>query len=193
MPKKQSVEEEIIKARISARANITVAVITGSVTLLVALISVIWGPMLLKTMNKEPSPTIEPTSATRDWYVIFELKFPAYYWTEGPHSYLFDANCPFGINSTGAEEPTYMFTVDKVAQIQKSTVFIRRRGLYLTEIEGDAFGHFIHPSQETAAIYSPFALSFEDAKRLRDECKVLITIDDKASMDLSPIKIDKIH
>ncbi|HXD10994.1 MAG TPA: hypothetical protein VN653_13095, partial [Anaerolineales bacterium] len=87
--------------------------------------------------------------------------------------------------------PTNPFSVDRTAKIQNSTVFIRRRGFYRTEVRGDAFGHVMHPSQETAAIYSLFALSFEDAQRLKEECKVSIKIDDGSFEELSPTRIDK--
>lgn len=164
---------------------------TSIVTFLVVIIGILWGSIFLQKRTSTPTPTIEPTTPSNDWYVIFEIKFPANYWTEGIHSFLFDADCPFGIIATSENGPTNSFSVDRTAEIQNSIVFIRRRGLYLTEIEGDAFGHLIHPSQETAAIYSLFTLSFEDAKRLKDECKVSIKIDDGAVLDLKPIRIGK--
>ena len=176
---------------ISAINSGTIAIIVAIIGLLGTIIATILGPIIVKKVTDTPTPTNTPTALARDWYVIFELKFPPDYWSEGLHSYLFDADCPFGINSTGESEPAYSFSVDRTADIQKSTVFIRRKGLYLTEIEGDILGFSIHPSQETTAIYSPFALSFEDAKRLQDECKVTIKIDNGAFVDLTPIKIDK--
>ena len=192
MSKKQLNDAEIAAAKIAQRTSIITTTITVLGSLLGILIAAIWGPILLHKWTSTPTPTVEPTSQSRDWYVIFELKFPPDYWSEGFHSYIFDADCPFGINSTDESEPAYSFSVDQTADIQNSTVFIRRRGLYLTEIEGDVLGHSVHPSQETAAIYSPFALSFEDAKRLQDECEVKIKIDDGVIVDLTPIKIDKL-
>ena len=180
-------------AKNSARASIITTVIAGIVTLLVAIMGFIWGPLFLQKRTNAPTPTLEATMPSHGWYVIFELKFPANYWAEGIHSFLFDADCPFGINSTSENGPTNSFSVNKTAKIQNSTVFIRRRGLYLTEIEGDAFGHLIHPFQETAAIYSLFALSLEDAKRLQDECKVLIKIDNGPFVNLTAMKIEKTH
>lgn len=191
MSKKSLTNTEIVAAKIAQRTSIITTTITVLGSLLGILIATIWGPILLQKWTSTPTPISESTIQTRDWYVLFELKFPPDYWSEGLHSYLFNADCPFGINSTGESEPTYSFSVDRAAEIQDSMIFIRRKGLYLTETEGDVFGHSIHPSQETAAIYSPFALSFDDAKRLQDECKVTIEIDNKASLDLSPIKIDK--
>lgn len=170
-------------AKISARARM----ITLIATSLVAIIGFIWGSLFLQKQTSPPTPTIE----SHRWYVIFELKFPANYWAEGVHSFLFDADCPLDINATNENGPANSFSVDRTAQIQNSTVFIRRRGLYLTEIEGDAFGHLIHPSQETAAIYSLFALSLEGAKRLQAECKVLIKIDNGPFVNLTAMKIDK--
>lgn len=140
----------------------------------------------------DTTPSINTQSPqSRGWYVVFELKFTSAYWAEGIHSYLFNADCPFGINSTGESEPTYSFSVDRTADIQNSIAFICRKGLHLTEIEGDIFGCSIHSSQETAAIYSPLALSFEDTKRLQDECEFKIKIDNRTFVDLIPIKIDK--
>jgi len=165
-------------------------VMTGIVTLLVAMVGFIWGSLFLQKRISAPTPTIEPTVSSQRWYVIFELKFPANYWAAGVHSFLFNADCPSGIKSTSENGPTNPFSVDRTAKIQNSTVFIRRRGLYLTEIKGDAFGHLIHPSQETAAIYSLFALSLEDAKRLQAECKVSIKIDNGPSVYLTAMKID---
>jgi hypothetical protein len=191
MPEKQPTNSELTK--VSARSNIISTFIASIVTLLVAIVGVVLGPIFLHQWASTPTPTIEPTHLSRDWYVIFELRFPANYWAEGVHSFLFDADCPFGMSSTSENGPTNAFSVDRTAEIQDSTVFIRRRGLYLTEIKGDAFGHFIHPSQETAAIYTLFALSFEDAKRLRDECKVAIKIDDGSFVDLAPTELDKIQ
>ena len=189
MPQKQPTNAMLIK--ISGRTNIITTPLTCIIIFLVAIIGFIWGSIFLQKWTSTPTPTIEPTTPSRDWYVIFEHKFPTNYWAEGVHSFLFDADCPFGINSTSENGPTNAFSVDRTANIQISTVFIRRRGLYLTEIKGDAFGHFVHPSQETAAIYSLFALSFEDAKRLKAECKVSIKIDNGSFVDLTPAKIDK--
>ena len=189
MPKKQLPDAE--KARISAESNMITTIITSILTFLVVIMGFLWGSIFLQKRTSTPTPAIEPTTPSNDWYVIFELKFPANYWTEGIHSFLFDADCPFGIIATSENGPTNSFSVDRTAEIQNSTVFIRRRGLYLTEIEGDAFGHLIHPFQETAAIYSLFTLSFEDAKRLKDGCQVSIKIDDESFVDLTPIKIDK--
>jgi hypothetical protein len=193
MPKKQSPDTEIVKAKISARTNIIVAVISGLVTLFVTLISVIWGPQILQNLTRTPTPTLEQMPQPRDWYVIFEHKFPASHWTEGIHKYLFQAICPFGINSTKADEPPYSFSVRQTAEIQNSMIYIRRGGLYLVEIFGTPVNIAIHPSQETTAIYAPLAVSFEDAKRLRDECMVKIQIDDGVFLDLQPTKIDKLH
>ena len=162
-------------------------VMTGIVILLVAMIGFIWGSSFLQKRISAPTPTIE----SHNWYVICELKFPVNYWAEGVHSFLFDADCPLDIKATSESGPTNSFSVDSIAKIQNSTVFIRRRGLYLTEIEGDAFGHLIHPSQETTAVYSLFALSLEDAKQLQDECKVLIKIDNGPFLNLTAIKIDR--
>jgi hypothetical protein len=189
MPEKQPTKSELTK--VSARSNKISTCIASLVILLVAMVGVVGGPIFLHRWVSTQTPAIEPTPLSRDWYVIFELRFPANYWAEGVHRFLFDADCPKGINSTSENGPTNAFSVDRTAKIQNSTVFIRRRGLYLTEIKGDAFGHFIHPSQETAAIYSLFASSFEDAKRLKDECQVLIKIDDGASVGLTPTKLDK--
>lgn len=192
MSKKQLNDAEIAAAKIAQRTSIITTTITVLGSLLGILIAAIWGPILLHKWTSTPTPTVEPTSQSRDWYVIFELKFPPNYWTEGIHSYLFDAQCPFGINSTGEDESTYSFTVGQTTQIQDSTVYIRRGGLFLSEIEGTSLGSFVHPFQETAAIYSPFALSFEDAERLQDECIVQIKIDNGTFVDLTPIKIDKL-
>ena len=192
MPKKQPTDEEIINAKISARTNIIVALITGFVTILVTLITVIWGPIWLKNMDKEPTPTVEPTSTPRDWYVIFELEFPSNYWAEGIHKYLFKADCPFGINSTGIKESSYSFSVKQTAEVQNTIVYIRRGGLYSVEIFGDKSDNTINSLQKTTAIYSPFTITFEDAKRLRDECKVDIQIDDGEFISLAPTRIDKL-
>lgn len=127
----------------------------------------------------------------RDWYVLFVYEFPAGYWKEGMHKYYFKAVCPFGINSTGVDEPTYSLTVKQDTEPQKSTVYIRRGGLYLTEILGASYGDTLHPSQTTTAIYSPFATTFEDAERLRDECVVQMRVDDGEFIDLHPVGIDK--
>jgi hypothetical protein len=188
MSKRKSSKEE----GSSAINGGTIAIIVAIIGLLGTIIATILGPIIVKRATDTPTPVNTQSSQRRDWYVIFELKFPPNYWTEGLHSYLFDANCPFGINSTGENEPAYSFTVDPTTQIQTSIVYIRRGGLFLSEIQGDSLGNFIHPSQETAAIYSPFALAFEDAKQLKDECKVTIKIDNGTSMDLTPTSIDKL-
>jgi len=138
------------------------------------------------------SVTTSPPAPPRDWYVIFSHEFPAGYWNEGIHKYLFKADCPFSINSTKANEPPYSFSVRQGAELQDSMVYIRRGGLFLVEISGISFDDKINPSQATTAIYGPLALTFEDAKRLRDECKVRISIDDGEFTDLNPIRIDKI-
>jgi len=177
-------------ANISARTIIT-TIVTSIVILLVAIIGFVWGSLFLQKQISAPTPAIESIITSQRWYVIFELKFPANYWTEGIHSFLFDANCPPGINAKSENGPTNPFSVDSTAKIQESTVFIRRRGLYLNEIEGDAFGHLIHPSQKTAVIYSLFVSSLEDAKRLQDQCKVSIKIDNDPFVKLIVIKIDK--
>jgi hypothetical protein len=191
MPRKKLSDTGIAKN--PARTNIIAIIITILVTLFVAIVGFILGPIFLQKLTGTPTPTIEPTAPSRGWYVIFELKFPANYWAEGVHSFLFESDCPPDINSTSENGPTNAFSVDRTAQIQNSTVFIRRRGLYLTEIKGDAFGHLFHPSQETAAVYSLFTSSFEDAKRLQDECKVSIKIDDGPFVNLTATKIDKIQ
>jgi hypothetical protein len=178
-------------AKFAARKNSIATVITGIITLLLTMIVFLGGSLFLQKWTSVPTPTIEPTRPSHGWYVIFELKFPANYWAEGIHSFLFDADCPFDINATSENGRTNSFSVDRTAEIQDSIVFIRRRGLYLTQIKGDAFGHSIHPSQQTAAIYSLSALSFENAKRLKDECKVSIKIDDGSFVELTPTKIDK--
>jgi len=185
MPKKQLTDTEMTK--ISARARIITTVMIGIVTLLVAMIGFIRGSLSLQKRTSAPIPTSE----SQRWYVIFELKFPANTWAEGVHSFLFDADCPVDIQSKSENGPTNPFSVDSTAKIQNSTVFIRRRGLYLTEIDGDAFGHLIHPSQETAAVYSLFVSSPEDAKRLQAECKVIIKIDNRPFVNLTAIRIDK--
>lgn len=169
------------KAKVSARARMI-----GIVILLVAIIGLIWGSLFLQERTSIPTPTIK----SHGWYAIFELKFRANYWAPGVHSFLFDADCSSGIKSTSENGPTNPFSVDSTANIQNSTVFIRRRGLYLTEIRGDAFGHLIHPSQETAAIYSLLTSSLEDAKRLQNECKVSIKIDDGPFVNMTVTKID---
>jgi hypothetical protein len=189
LPQKQSANAKPTK--IAAKTNVITTSIVGIITLLVVFLGFIWKPIFLPKWTSTPTAIIEPTIPSRDWYVIFEHKFPANYWAEGVHSFLFDADCPLGINSKSENGPTNAFSVNRTAKIQSSTVFIRKRGLYLTEINGDAFGHFIHPSQETAAIYSLFVLSFEEAERLKNECKVSIKIDNGSSVDLTPTKIDK--
>lgn len=183
MPKKQLADIAIEET--SARTSIITIAITSIATLLI--IGYFWGPIFLQTLK----PTNEPTPLSRDWYVIFELKFAANYWTEGVHNFLFNADCPPGIDATSENGPTNPFSVDRTAEIKQSTVFIRRRGLYFTEIKGDAFGHAIHPSQETAAVYSLAAVSFEDAKRVKEECKISIRIDDGPFVGLAPTRIDK--
>ena len=125
------------------------------------------------------------------WRDTYAASNSAEYWAEGVHSFLYDADCPPDIKATSENGPTNPFSVDSTAKIQNSTVFIRRRGLYLTEIKSDAFGHLIHPSQETAAVYSLFASSLEDAKRLQAECKVLIKIDNGLFVNMTAMKIDK--
>jgi len=189
MPHKHPTNAETTK--ISRRTNIVITSIICIVTLLVAMIGFIWRPMFLQQWKNTPASDIEPTTLSHPWHVIFEHKFPANYWTKGVHSFLFDTNCPIDINSTSENGPTNAFSVDRTAPIQKSVVFIRRRGLYLTEFDGDAFGHFVHPSQETVAVYSLSAFSFEDANRLKYECKVSIKIDGGTFVDLSPTEIDK--
>jgi len=193
MSKKQSTDTEIIKAKISARTTIIAAIISGTVTLLAAIISVIWGPILLQKWTTTPTPTAEPTALSRDWYVIFELNFPPNYWTEGIHKYLFKANCPFSINSTKDDEPAYSFSVNPSAEIQNSVIYIRRKGLYDVEIQGTPLNLSINPSQETIALYGPFARSFEEAKQLRDRCKVQISVDDGPFTGLTATRIDKIE
>lgn len=144
---------------------------------------------ITSTLTMTPTPTNQP----RDWYVIFSLEFPAGYWEEGIHKYLFDADCPFSINSTKESESSHGITVKQDAKLQGSMVYIRRGGLYLVETFGTSIGDTIHPSQATTAIYGPFATSFDEAKRLHDECKVRIQIDDGEFMDLIPTRIDKVR
>ena len=193
MPKKQSPDLELEKAKLSARTTIVAAVISGAVTLLAAVVTVIWGPIILHKLTDAPTPTTAPTAVTRDWYVVFEHTFPANTWSEGIHKYLFNAECPFSINSTKADEPSYSFSVKESVPVQNSKIYIRRRGLYDVEIAGTPLNNIsINPAQETTAVYGPLATSFEEAKQLRDKCKVQISIDDGEFIDLVPIRIDKI-
>ena len=191
MPKTQLTDAKIVKFPTKTYIITTLIITIG--TLFVAIISLFWESIIFENWTGTPTPAIELTTLPRDWYVVFELKFPVNYWTEGVHSLSFEANCPVDINSISENGPTNSFSVDRTAVIQQTTVFIRRRGLYLTEIKGDAFGHFIHPSQETAAIYSLFTLSFEDAKRLQDECKVFVKFDNGFLKKLPATRIGKIQ
>src|SRR6185503_18992034 len=138
-------------------------------------------------------PTVSPTDPPRKWYVIFSYEFPDNYWEEGIHNYLFKADCPFSINSTKSDEPPYALTVKKDAEILGTMVYIRRKALFLEEVLGTSISNTINPAQATTAIYGPLATTFEDAKRLKEECKVQITIDDGSSIDLIPGRIDKLE
>jgi hypothetical protein len=192
MPKQQSSDVELEKAKISARTTIVAAVISGMVTLLAAALTVVWGPVLLHKLTDAPTPTIAPTTVTRDWYVAFEHSFPANFWSEGIHKYLFKAECPFAINSTKADEPSYSFSVKQSAPIQNSGIYIRRKGLYDVKILGSPLNITINPSQETIAVYAPLATSYDEAQQLSDKCKVRISIDDGEFIDLAPTPIKKI-
>jgi hypothetical protein len=192
MPKKQSQDIELEKAKISARTTVIAATISGLVTLLAAVVTVVWGPIILHKLTDTPTPTIAPTSVSRNWYVIFEHSFPPNYWSEGVHKYLFKADCPFIINSTKADEPSYSFSVKDSAPIQNSKIYIRRKGLYDVEMRGTPLNISINTAQETVALYGPLAPSFEEAKKLMDSCKVQISIDDGAFIDLTAVRIDKL-
>lgn len=179
------------KTQLSGSAALIIVAVIGLVG---TVISTVLAPILVKQVNEPPTPapTVTPTNARRDWYAVFELRFPPGYWTEGIHNYTFDANCPFEINSTGADEPTYSFTVSGSAALQASTVYIRRRGLYLGEIETASLGDSLHPSQESAAVYTPYAFSAAEAQRLLDECLVQLRIDNGPFTPLAPIRIDQL-
>jgi hypothetical protein len=192
MPKNQLTDAEVIKAKIAARTSVITTIITVAGTLIGLAITAIWGPILLQKMNSTPTPTVQSTALPRNWYVVFELKFPSNYWAEGTHDYLFKAACPFSINSTKTDEPHYSFSVAQTATAKSSPIYIRRKGLFDVEILGASIGNTINPAQETIALYAPLATSFEEAKQLENECKVQISIDQGAFVDLSPTRIDKI-
>ncbi len=175
-------------------SNSAALIIVALIGLIGTFVSAILAPFINRKLDAPPTPTtaITPTAAFRDWYAVFELKFPSGYWSEGIHSYIFDARCPFDINSTGADEATYSFTADHTTTLQNSTVYIRRKGLYLGEIETTTLGDALNPLQETAAVYTPYAFTFEDAQRLLNECQVQIRIDHGAFIPLTPLRVDKI-
>ena len=160
---------------------------------LIAMIGSIPGPTIFLSWPGTFASLNGPTTPAGEWSIIFEHPFPANYWSEGVHSFSFSAECPAGINFHSENGPAYAFSVDPVAAIQDSTVFIRMRGLYLVAIRGDAFGHVIHPSQKTAAIYTLFAGSFADAKRLQNECTITMQIDSSYSIELSPLEINQLN
>ena len=192
MSRKQSPDVELEKAKISARTTIIGAVITGVISLLAAVVTVIWGPLVVHKLTATSMPTPAPTAVSRRWFVVFEHSFPSNYWSEGVHKYLFKAACPLSINSTKADEPSYSLSVKQSAPMPNSKIYVRRRGLYDVEISGTPLNISINPAQETIALYAPLATSFEEAQKLRDSCKVQISIDDEAFLDLTPTRIDKI-
>jgi hypothetical protein len=163
---------------------------------LIGLVGVVISAYLNYLANVKPPlnsiPTVSPTVAPRDWYVIFSYEFPENYWKDGIHNYLFKANCPFSINSTKSNESSYSLTIKKDTEILSSMVYIRRGHLYLEEVGGTPISSTINPAQPTTAIYGPLAENFEDAKRLQNECKVQISIDDGSFIDLTADRIDKI-
>lgn len=158
---------------------------------IIAVTGSIQAPPFFSNRSGASAALQRPTEPAGDWYGIFEHPFPANYWAEGVHSFSYSADCPVEINTHTENGPAYAFSVDRTAAVQDSTVFIRMRGLYLVAIKGDAFGHTLHPSQKTTAIYTLFAGSFADANRLQNECKISMQFDSGLTVELSPLDINQ--
>ena len=176
-----------------------ISAIIGAIALIIAGCIAIQASMAPKRLEIESTQTAEakqtalaPTSTqtiVRDWYVPFSITFPPNTWSEGFHSYLFNATCPDPINSTKGNESIYAFKVSSSLPLNNLPIYIRRTNLYSEPIGTDGAVDGVNPNQTTIAIYTPYLITYEDAQRAQAKCYVTVSVDGTAPIQLIPGEI----
>jgi hypothetical protein len=105
-------------------------------------------PTNTPTITNTPTaaPLITPRGESSNWVFVLEKRFPAGFWSVGPHSYIYTVECPYEPPAT----IKFNFTVRDSFPIYPGDVYLRLVALRIDNPWGPVV-YGIHPSQPTVA------------------------------------------
>jgi len=135
------------------------------------------------------APPINPTDTLIPkfgWTVYFEIEFNEGYWKPGNNSYQIVADCP-DIEFLGDIDTRIQFSVDENAQLFPNNVVEFHFFGIPSPNSGEPGLSSINQNQKTKIILGYTNISLEQATQAVNECQVKAIINDKWTLQMSPI------